>query len=110
MIDVELAREICLSLPQAEEYDHLRKPAYRVKKKIFATLWLDERRAVLKLTKTEQLTLCEEFYPAVFRVKNKWGSLGWTNVDLNNVNGTDFKKLVKAAWTNVAPKSIQKNN
>ena len=58
MVDLETARSLCLSLPEVNEYDHFGKPAYRVKKKIFATLWLDEKRSVVKLSKTEQPALC----------------------------------------------------
>lgn len=104
MVDLETARNLCLSLPLVEEYDHFGKPAYRVGKKIFATLWLDNKRAVVKLSKLKQPELCEEYYPAVFPVKNKWGQLGWTNVELDKVNETTFLKLVRTAWSNVAPK------
>jgi hypothetical protein len=92
-----------------EEYDHFGKPAYRVGKKIFATLWLEHKRAVLKLSKAEQPELCDEYYPAVSPVKNKWGQLGWTNVELDKVNETALKKLIELAWTNVAPKRTSKN-
>lgn len=108
MVDLETARNLCLALPQTEEYDHFGKPAYRVKTKIFATLWLEEKRAVLKLSKKEQPLFCEE-YPSVFPVKNKWGALGWTNVDLNKISEAVFKKLLEAAWRNVAPKKLLGN-
>lgn len=108
MVDLETARSLCLSLPEVNEYDHFGKPAYRVKKKIFATLWLDEKRSVVKLSKTEQPALCEEHYPAVFAVKGKWGEFGWTYVDLNKVSEAVFKKLLRAAWINVAPKTLAK--
>jgi len=48
MVDLETARKLCLSFQDVIEYDHFDKPAYKVKKKIFATLWLDEKRAVVK--------------------------------------------------------------
>jgi hypothetical protein len=110
MVDVETAREICLALPESEEYDHFDKPAYRVKKKIFATLWLDDKRAVVKLSKTEQLQWCDEFHPAVLPVKGKWGQLGWTYVELNKVSEMILRKLIKAAWANVAPKTLVKKS
>jgi len=49
MVDLETARTYCLK-PEVEEYDHFGKPAYKVKKKIFATLSLEEKRIVLKLS------------------------------------------------------------
>ncbi len=107
MVNLETARNLCLTLPQVEEYDHFGKPAYRVKKKIFATLWLDDKRAVLKLSKTEQPLLCEE-HASIFPVKGKWGALGWTYVDLNKVSEGVFKKLLEVAWRNVAPKKLLK--
>lgn len=54
MVDLETARTACLKLLEAQDYDHFGKPAYRVNKKIFATLWLDEKRAVLKLSTNDQ--------------------------------------------------------
>ena len=108
MTDLETARNLCLALPEVNEYDHFGKPAYRVKKKIFATLWLDERRAVLKFSKEEQPFLCEQNHQCVFPVKSKWGAFGWTYVDLNKVSEDVFKKLLEAAWRNVAPKSLTK--
>lgn len=108
MVDLETARNLCLSLPSVEEYDHFGKPAYRVGKKIFATLSLDHKRAVVKLLKSEQPELCEEYYPAVFPVKNKWGELGWTNVELDKVGQAAFLKLLRMAWASVAPKKLIK--
>ena len=108
MVDLETARNLCLSLPSVEEYDHFGKPAYRVGKKILATLSLDDKRAVVKLSKAEQPDLCDRYRPAVFPVKNKWGELGWTNVELDKVNEAAFKRLIELAWTNVAPKTMIK--
>jgi len=44
MVDLESARSHCLKLPEVMEYDHFGKPAYGVRKKIFTTLCLDEKR------------------------------------------------------------------
>ena len=54
MIDCTTARELALALPEAEERDHRGHPSFRVKSKIFATLWPDEQRAVLKLALADQ--------------------------------------------------------
>jgi len=108
MVNLEAARNMCLSFPEVDEYDHFEKPAYRVKKKIFATLWLEEKRIVVKLSKEVQPIFCDEYGPAVFPVKGSWGKFGWTDVDLNKVSEIVLKKLLKAAWMSVAPKALIK--
>jgi len=77
------------------EYDHFDKPAYKVKKKIFATLWLDEKRAVVKLSKLNKPIFCEENHPAIFPVKGAWGKFGWTYVNLNEIKEAVLKKLLR---------------
>ncbi|HTH54601.1 MAG TPA: MmcQ/YjbR family DNA-binding protein [Cyclobacteriaceae bacterium] len=108
MVDLETARNVLLSLPLVDEYDHFGKPAYRVGKKIFATLWLDNKRAVIKLSKLEQPLVCDEYKTMVFPVKSNWGRLGWTNVELEKVSDAAFKKLIALAWANVASKTAVK--
>lgn len=41
------AREIALSMPEAVEQDHHRRPSFRVHGKIAATLWSDEQMNVM---------------------------------------------------------------
>ncbi len=43
------ARRIALSMPEALESAHMGHPDFRVRGKIFATLWPDKDRAVVKL-------------------------------------------------------------
>jgi hypothetical protein len=108
MVDLETARNYCLKLPEVGEYDHFGKPAYRVKKKIFATLWLDEKRAVLKLSPADQSFYCMK-HSFLFPVKGAWGKYGWTNIDLNKTNKSVFSESLTSAWFNVAPKRLAKN-
>jgi len=42
-------RKLALALPEAEERAHHGHPDFRVRGKVFATLWPDERRAVVRL-------------------------------------------------------------
>jgi hypothetical protein len=107
MVDLETARNYCLKLPEVEEYDHFGKPAYRVKKKIFATFWLDEKRVVLKLSSTDQDSYCVK-YSAIFPVKGTWGKYGWTYVDLNKISERVFSESLTTAWLNVAPTTLAK--
>jgi hypothetical protein len=70
-MDLESATNYCLKLPEVEEYDHFGKPAYSIRKKIFAALWLDEKRAVLKSSVGHQESFLLEIF-ALFPVKGKW--------------------------------------
>ena len=47
-------RAIALLLPGAEAGAHMGHPDFRIFGKVFATLWPDEDRAVVKLTPEEQ--------------------------------------------------------
>jgi YjbR len=106
MIDVETAYEICLSMPEAEEYDHFGKPAFRVLKgTTFVTMNLDEKWCTLKFTPEQQVEFCENV--AIFPVPNKWGNAGWTHVDLMKIKKNEFIAIVKVAWQNGLSKKLK---
>ena len=103
MITVATAERIFLSMPDAEKSGHMGHPDFRVNNKIFATLWPDEARAVLKLDRAEQGRLLKS-KPAAFST-NAWSKHGWTNVHLKHVDAKLFQQLVEDSWRAVAPKS-----
>jgi len=85
MVDIETARQMALSLPGAVEMDHFGAPSFRVKKKIFATMWVADERMVVKLSLIEQ-SVFKSFDATVFYpVPNKWGLKGATFVELKKV-------------------------
>ena len=47
MVSADEARRIALALPDAVELDHHGKPSFRVRGKIFATLWAAEELNVM---------------------------------------------------------------
>ena len=106
MIDVETVRRLALALPEAEERDHRGHPSFRVGKKIFATLWPDERRTVLKLEPAEQTALTTLFPSAFAPLPGGWGRQGWTNVQLDHVEHDAFATALRTAWRSVAPKRL----
>jgi hypothetical protein len=104
MMNIATARRIALSMPEAEQKRHHGHPDFRVKNKIFATLWPKENRAVLKLSLGDQHNLVESS-PRIFS-KNAWSHQGWTNVHLKEISEKLFRDLVERAWRNVAPKRL----
>ena len=97
---------MALSLPEAEESAHMGHPDFRVRGKIFATLWPDRDRAVVKLERDHQAMLIDA-EPAIFApAAGAWGRKGWTNVNLSAADEATFRSAVTAAWRNVAPKRL----
>ncbi len=105
-MDFETAREMALDMPGTAEREHHGRPSYSVKKKIYMTLWLDDGRAVLKLTPGQQAEFSGEYPDAFAPVPNKWGQHGWTNVFMAYCNERLFRYATDLAWRNVAPKWI----
>lgn len=105
-MDAQTAREMALDMPGTAEKEHHGRPSYSVKKKIYMTLWIEDHRAVMKLTPAQQAELSEEYPDAFAPVPNKWGRHGWTNVDMAHCNERMFSYAMDLAWRNVAPKWI----
>lgn len=95
-----------LSLPETTEEPHFEKRSYRVKKKIFATVSMDEGFFVVKLTALQQSVFCKWDESACHPVPNKWGLQGWTRVYFEKVEEDFLKDIVKTSYSNVAPKKL----
>jgi len=97
MVDIETARQMALSLPGTTEHDHFGKPAFKAKR-IFSTLWINERRMMVSLTPVDQSVFhsfdASMFYP----VPNKWGLKGATFVELDKVREDMLKDALTLAW------------
>jgi hypothetical protein len=108
MIDIETARQIALSLPGTEEYDHFGRPAFKIiGKRTFATIWPAERRLMVKLSLIDQ-SVFNSFDPAVFYpVPNKWGLKGATFIELSKVRLDMLQDAITTAWQTVSAKTSE---
>jgi hypothetical protein len=104
VISVSQARAIALSMPEAEERAHFGHPDFRVRNKIFATLWPDKGTAVVMITVADQTALLQ-MHPQAFSL-NAWSHYGATNVHLRHVSAVQFRDLVRTAWRKAAPKRL----
>jgi hypothetical protein len=100
-------RRLALSLPEAKEGSHMGNVDFRVLGKIFATLHPPGKgRGALKLTIEQQKALMtaepSAFEPAV----GGWGRKGWTLIHLSKVSIATGRRVLEAAWRNVAPKRL----
>ena len=99
-------RRLALALPDATEAAHMAHPDFRVRNKIFATLWPEEGRGVVMLT-PEQQKVVVELRPAVFTpVPGDWGRRGSTNVSLRAADEMSLTSVLLMARRNKAPGRI----
>ena len=100
---------MALSFPDAEEQPHFHLRSFRVKKKIFATLWEKENRAMLKLSLVDQSVFCGfENGSVFFPVPGGWGKKGDTFVDLGKVRKDMLKDALTTAYNELAKKKPKK--
>ena len=101
-------RRLALALPEASESSHMKRPDFRVRSKIFATLHPNEQRAAVKLNPEDQQMLVEA-EPLVFSpISGTWGLQGWTAINLTHSDEVTLQSALLAAWRAVAPKSLVK--
>ncbi len=101
-------RKLALSLPGAEERQHMEHPDFRVDGRIFATLgYPDEKWAMVKLTPEQQAVFIRK-EPGVFTpVKGKWGLGGATHVRLRGARRQSVRKALKLAQANLDLKKLK---
>ena len=104
MVDIEAIRKLALTFPGAEERPHFHLASFRVKNKIFATLWAKENRAMLKLSLVSQSIFCSFNSAVFFPVPGGWGAKGATFVDLKKVRKDMFKDALTTAYNETVNK------
>jgi predicted DNA-binding protein (MmcQ/YjbR family) len=106
MISIETFRQIALSFPETTEEPHFEKPAFKVAKKIFATMNLAEFRATVKLSESDQDLFCLFDKTIIYPVPNKWGKQGWTHINLKTATEEMYREALTAAYCEVAPSKL----
>jgi len=98
MVTVEEVKELALSLPATGEQPHFDRTAFTVKKKIFASLLVENRTLNLKFTPAEQFIFCPPDSDVIFPVPGGWGRQGWTTINLQKASKTLVKKALAKAY------------
>jgi hypothetical protein len=96
MVSVAQARRLALSLPETVEQDHHGRPSFRVKGRIFATLWDAEHMNVMvdepgiHTAVQAHPEICSEVW---------WGKrLAAVRVDLRRADDGLLHELLSDAW------------
>jgi predicted DNA-binding protein (MmcQ/YjbR family) len=106
MVTIQAFRKLALSFPETVEEPHFENTSFRVKKKIFATLSVVDKRGCLKLSAIDQSVFCSFDKTIIYPVNNKWGKQGWTQVELKKMKIEMLKDALTTAYCEVAPKSL----
>jgi hypothetical protein len=81
-------------------------PDFRVRGKIFATIWPKEAWGMVKLTPEQQESFSKAEPDVFIAVKGGWGRRGATNVRLENASEMNLSRALFTAWRNVAPERL----
>lgn len=106
MVSLNAARQLALSLPEAEEHSHFHLPDFRVKKKIFASLHEDKNLMMVKLNTIDQSVFCEIDSNIIYPVPGGWGKKGSTFINLKKIKKEMLMDALTTAWKTVAPGSL----
>ena len=106
MVSIETVRQLALAFPETDEHPHFERRAFRVKKKIFATLSEKNMTVSLKLTLVDQSVFCGFDNTVMYPVPGGWGRMGFTFVNLKKVKKAMFKDALTTAYCTVAPKKL----
>ncbi len=106
MISIKAVCQLALSFPETDEHPHFDRLAFRVKKKIFATLSEKAMTANLKLTLVDQSVFCAFDSSVIYPLPGRWGRMGFTSVNLKKVKKAMFKDALTVAYCTTAPSKL----
>ena len=105
MITETTARKIALSMPEANEGEHMDHPDFRVRKKIFATLWPAESKGVVFVDPASHERLLGD-QPKTFSLNGWSEKYGAMNVHLDHISEEQFRSLIIDSWCRKAPQTL----
>jgi hypothetical protein len=103
MVSNDTFRQMALSFADMAEMPHFEVTSFRIKKKIVTSLDEGKARACLKFTPEAQ----QEFAAmdkAIYPVPNKWGTTGWTFVELATIREELLYEALEVAYRTVLGK------
>lgn len=97
-------RKLALSLEGAFEVTHVDRPAFRTKRKIFATLPPREQAVNLMFDPPTQEFFCEQAPGVIEPLPGGWGRMGMSRCDLTRADESLIHSALKAAHALAAPR------
>ena len=106
MVSIETVRQIALSFPETDEHPHFERMAFRVKKKIFATILEKNQTLNVKLSLIDQSVFSRIDEEVIYPVPGGWGKHGMTTIELKKIRKSIVKDALTSAYCNVAPNNL----
>ncbi len=106
IVTIETAKQFALSFEEAVELPHFHLISFRVNKKIFATMDIENKRVCVKLSKVDQSVFSAFDKSVIYPVPNKWGLQGATYIELSKVKKPMLKDALTTAYCFIAPKKL----
>src|SRR6516162_8319195 len=104
MADAAAFRRIALALPDAAEYPHFDRRAFKARV-TFATLAPDELTANIRFAPDEQALKCAVASDAFSALDNAWGRRGWTRAILAALSESELRAALEMAWRHGSAKA-----
>jgi len=98
-------RKLALALEGAMEVVHVDRPAFRTKRRIFATLPPDEQAVNLMFDPPTQEFFCEQAPDVIAPLPGGWGRMGMSRCDLTQADEATLLSALKAAHALAAPRA-----
>lgn len=105
MVTADTCRKMALALPDATAAPHFEKESFKINNKIFATLNVTDSRACVKLSAIDQSVFCQFDKEVMYSVPNKWGTQGWTLINLKKVKKSMLQDALQTAYDQVLKKT-----
>lgn len=106
MVSIDGVRKFALSFPETDEHPHFHLKAFRIKKKIYATLDEKLKRVMVKLNLSDQSVFCVFDSSVIYPVPGGWGKKGATYIELNKVKSAMLKDAITTAYCTTAPRKL----
>jgi len=101
-------RKLALALEGASEVVHVDRPAFRTKRKIFATVPPNEPHVNLMFDPATQEFFCEQAPGVIAPLPGGWGRMGMAYCDLSRADEALVHSALKAAHALALPKTSAK--
>lgn len=109
------SRTVCqmaLSYDGVTEKDHFGGDAFSANKRMFATVWHENKTVNLRLSPEIQNYFLSKDGEGFLQIENAWGKKGWTKVQLDFIDATLLEKALDEAWkySSIADKKAKPKN